>query len=79
MACINHYENIKRQNKTVKLSQQNLKTLQEIKEIGNKLGWDNARIQPSNNIPDMFIDEPVYHREYGQKFIYAKILIKRKN
>ena len=38
MACIIHYENINRQNKTVKLSQQYLKTLQEIKGIGNKLG-----------------------------------------
>ena len=79
MACIIHYENINLQNKTVKLSQKNLKTLQEIKEIGNKLGRDNARIQQSNNIADMFIDEPVDHCECCQKFIYAKMRIKRKN
>ena len=63
MACIIQYENINHQNKTVKLGDQTLKTLQENKKIRNKLDGENAHIQQCNNIPDIFIDELVYHRE----------------
>ena len=79
MVCIIHYENINHQNKTVKLSQQTLKILQENKEIRNKLGGENAHIQQCNSIPDIFIDELVYYREQYQKFTYTKILLKRKS
>ena len=44
MACVIHYENINHQNKTVKLSQQTLQTVQENKKIRNKLGGENAHI-----------------------------------
>ena len=33
MACIIHYENINHQNKTVKLSEQTLKTLKKIRKL----------------------------------------------
>ena len=79
MACIIHYENINHQNKTVKLSKQTLKTLEENKKVRNKLGRDNAHIQQCNNITDIFINELVYHRECYQKFTYAKTLLKRKS
>ena len=79
MACIIHYENINHQNKTVKLSEQTLKTLQENKKIRNNLGRENAHIQQYNNIPDIFIDELAHHRECYQKFTYAKILLRRKS
>ena len=45
MACMIHYENIYHQNKTVKLSEKTLKTLQESKKIRNKFGGENAHIQ----------------------------------
>ena len=65
MAYVIHYENMNRHNKTVKLSEQTLKTLQENKRNRNKLGEENAHIQQCNNILDTFID--VYHRECYQK------------
>ena len=69
MACIIHYENINRQNNTVKLSEQTLKTLQESKKSRNKLCREKVHIQQCNKILDIFTDELVYHREYYQKFL----------
>ena len=77
MAYVIHYENMNRHNKTVKLSEQTLKTLQENKKNRNKLGEENAHIQQCNNILDTFID--VYHRECYQKCTYTKTLLKRKS
>ena len=77
MAYVIHYENMNRHNKTVKLSEQTLKTLQENKKNRNKLGEENTHIQQCNNILDTFID--VYHRECYQKCTYTKTLLKRKS
>ena len=72
-----YYENKNHQNKTIKLREQALETLQENKKIRKKLGGENTHIQQCSNIPDIFTDELVYHSECYQKFPYAKKLVKK--
>ena len=65
-----HCENINHENRTVKLREQTIKTLQENKKTRNKLGGENAHIQKCSNIPDTF-NELVYQRECYQNFTYG--------